>query len=227
MSGLSFGDFASRVRRAEADLAAGRWRAAFDVYASTLRQRIGDLSWEADALTDADFVALERLADIAVPLGETDVADALYTVAAGRPGGGDPQTRVRATVKRVQIALGADRFAEALRHASSLERDLGSLRAIECTDPGLVRWASARVAYWPRSSAISARPTRRTSRPGSYWCRVSSTCRRGSGATPNPVAMARRKYSLRSVCPPMSSWPGGSKALLSSSSTFLPTCCEQ
>src|SRR5262245_54401167 len=71
VAALSFAEFESTARRAESQVASGQWRNALDLYCRLLQQRVQDLRFNADALTDTDLLVFERVADLAVPLGET------------------------------------------------------------------------------------------------------------------------------------------------------------
>lgn len=156
MSAISFAEFESGARQAEAQVANGQWRSAFRLYGDLLQRRLQDLRFDSDALTDTDLVVFERVADIAVPLGETAAADAIYAVACDLHRDHDPQRFSHAAVKRVQIALASDRFDEAMRLARLLEPTLGPLAAIECTERGLARWESTRPWNIDAAAALEA-----------------------------------------------------------------------
>ncbi len=150
MPALSFAEFESEVRRAEDEFAAAQWHRAFARYADVFRRRVHDLRFLPEALTDTDLLVLERIADIAVPIGQTAAADLLYAVACDVHRSGRPERFILSAIKRVHIALAADRFDEALRLARETEAFLGALADIECTDEGLALWEHLRP-WDPRS----------------------------------------------------------------------------
>jgi len=156
MTAISFSEFEAGVRRAEEYVDRGRWRQAFDLYGELLTRRIRDLRFETAALTSTELLVLERIADIAGPLGEGQAADALYAVACDRYLGTEPQHYVHAAVKRITIALADDRFGDAMQLARALEPVLGRLEDIDCTAEGLTSWERARPWNPAEASWIEA-----------------------------------------------------------------------
>jgi CHAT domain-containing protein/tetratricopeptide (TPR) repeat protein len=144
MPALSFAEFESEVRCAEDEVAAAQWRRAFVRYGNVFRRRLEDLRFQPDALTETDLLVLDRIADVAVPIGETAAADLLYSVAADIYRGTRGERFTLSTIKRVHIALASDRFDDALRLAQETEVTLGPLAEIECTDEGLIEWERRR-----------------------------------------------------------------------------------
>jgi tetratricopeptide (TPR) repeat protein len=111
----------SAARRAEEAWRRGQWREAIRLYCSMFLARWHDLGGRSSALTPADLTILERITDLAVPLGMIDEADdTLRQVAEGYRRIGDRCWHDRILLKRVHLALNESRIDQALAQIGAL-----------------------------------------------------------------------------------------------------------
>jgi len=144
---VRFAEFTAAVEAAEDHWQSGRWGEALDAYRELVHRRLAEKG-ETEALTHADLIVLQRLADLAVPFGETEVIDELLSnlvVLYHRRG--LPWCADLAAIKRLHLALGADKLYAAREVLKSLVPSLGSIEAIDLSPAGLTRWEAGRP--WP------------------------------------------------------------------------------
>jgi len=144
---LRFEELARAVEAAEDHWQNGRWREALEGYRDLLRRRLEDLG-SAEAFQEADLLAIQRLADLAVPCGETQAADELLAAL-------DALYRQRsqawradhAAIKRLHLALETSRLAVARQVLWDLQPSLGVIDEIALSFDELAQWEKQRP--WP------------------------------------------------------------------------------
>jgi tetratricopeptide (TPR) repeat protein len=144
---VRFEEFTAAIEAAEDQWQSGRWVAARDAYRDLAIRRQAELG-TAETLVDADLLVIQRLADLSTPLGDTEAVDTLLAALGrlyrerGFQGRAD-----HAAIKRLHLALGAERFYDAIAALRSLEPSLGRVEEMDLSSRGLARWETGRP--WP------------------------------------------------------------------------------
>ncbi len=144
---MRFEEFTAAVQAAEDQWRSGRWVAAREAYRALAIRRQEELG-TTEALTEADLMVIQRLTDLSTPLGDTEAVDTLLA-AIGKlyRQHGWPWRADHAAIKRLDLALGAERFYDAIAALRSLEPSLGRVEEMDLSPHGLARWETRRP--WP------------------------------------------------------------------------------
>ncbi len=130
-----------RFDKAEDRLRSGEYGAALDAYRDLLAARLAEHLRAGNTLDETDGVVAERLADVAVLLGETRAADDLLgALADALTQAGNTVGASYVSLKRALVASGLGKPGPAFAVLRSLEPSVGSLEEIEFSASGLSRW---------------------------------------------------------------------------------------
>jgi hypothetical protein len=147
----AFAALEAGVRRAEEQWRQGDLTAALHSYTDLLAQRLASGQEAVATLTAADLVVIERLADLAVPLGYAQAADDLLTsMVALNERAGNRYGADYASLKRIHLALGCGRLRDAYALLQAMQPGIGDLQSIEFSPSGLAQWEARRS--WPGTS---------------------------------------------------------------------------
>jgi len=132
----------------------GDYAAALLLYQKIMTLRLSNVHEQqkiTDALTAADIVIMERLADLTVLFGNTKAADSIYESMAelGRQAG-NLYLADYTQLKRIHLALGSGYLHSAYDLLRTLGYRIGNVDAIEFTPQGLLLW-EARIE-WPNTT---------------------------------------------------------------------------
>jgi hypothetical protein len=141
---VNFDEFKRAAQAAEDHFQDGRWGVAFDAYRELVRRRLAEVGI-AEALHEADLIVIQRLADLAIPFGETAAADHFLAalVDLNRRHGFAGRADL-AAIKRLHLALGADRLDVARDLLRALKPSLGSVEELDLSPVELARWEVGR-----------------------------------------------------------------------------------
>lgn len=134
-------ELVAQVRQAEADWTTGRFAQSFDRYVDLALKRLRQVG-EADQLSAADLVILERLAEQATLFGRIAMADGLLSAMAelNRRHGNTRGYRYL-HLHRLHLALAAGRLEVVQTILDQLQQDwLGSLDQVDVSAEGLAKW---------------------------------------------------------------------------------------
>jgi hypothetical protein len=145
---VRFADFRAAVADAEELWRGGSGLQAKRAYSELVSRRLEELGYQAAALTEADLLVIERLADLAVPFGEVDAADDLLATLERAYRQRGPAWRAdQAAIKRLHLALGAGRLHDAVGLLRGLGESLGPIEDLGTSDVELARFEAA--SPWP------------------------------------------------------------------------------
>ncbi len=144
----------ARAQIAEDAWRRGDFRHAWTEYKAAVVERLVNSAYgvdEAARLTAADFVVIERLADLARLFGHYTEADELLAVAVNQIGAaGNRFWADLLHVKRIDLALGRGQLRAAQKLLDALHSSIGDVREIEFTPSGLELWE--RRCQWPATN---------------------------------------------------------------------------
>jgi tetratricopeptide (TPR) repeat protein len=138
------------IQRAEGLAGRGDWHGAVAAYRVILQDSIRVEGNQLPTLGAVHLLAMDRFADLAVPLGYIRAGrELLSAMASLSSAAGDWYGRDYACVKRMLIEVGVGDLSEANATLRSMESTLGQIDQINFAD--LSEWESRRS--WPRSDA--------------------------------------------------------------------------
>lgn len=143
---MTFDEFKRAVIAAEQLSAQGQRAAALSAFTDVVRSRLAACQ-KADNLADADLVVIRRLADLAVSSWETQAAGELLAALEELHGRqGTVWAADFARIKRLHLALAANRLGDAEQALRSLEPSL-RLGTLDFSSRALLQWESR--LPWP------------------------------------------------------------------------------
>ena len=132
------------IEVAEEELAAGRYRAALDVYANLLRNRLKTMDTDGGNFKISDLIVVERLAELSTLFGlfaaANDLLDGMVELCQRA---GNDLASDYARLKRTELALARSRPHDAYALLRELAPRLGELEDLDISSAGLVRWELA------------------------------------------------------------------------------------
>jgi tetratricopeptide (TPR) repeat protein len=151
VSVTTFAALEAAVQVAEDQWRRGDLVGALHSYTDILTQRVTDAQDALAPSTAADLVIMERLADLAVPCGYGEAADALLaSMVALNERDGNRYGADYAALKRIHLALGCGQLRKAYAFLDAMHPSIGDLHALQFVPSGLQQWEVER--YWPGTS---------------------------------------------------------------------------
>ena len=151
MSVRSFAALEAAVQAAEEQWRRGDLVGALHSYTDILMQRLAGTSQALMSLTAADMVIIERLANLAVPCGHVEAADALLaSMVALSERAGNRYAADYAALQRIPLALGRGQLHTAYGFHEAMQPSLGDLHSVPFSAFALPHWETER--HWPGAS---------------------------------------------------------------------------
>jgi CHAT domain-containing protein/tetratricopeptide (TPR) repeat protein len=125
----------------------GRLAEAAEIYENLLQLRLEETSDDIYTLTAADFVIIERLADISVLLGNSEASDYLLDGMAGLSSqAGNIFATDYTKLKRIHLAVETGKFLDACDIFKSMSSNIGDIGNLRCVKSELLEWE--KITFW-------------------------------------------------------------------------------